>query len=187
MTAKTVFLSLAGLIVCVGTTGHASEPLVVTPILSTSPLYNYEDAPATPDADDPAIWINREDRQRSLVIGTAKDAGLLVYDLAGQLIQAIRPPNAPHVSAIDPATPTGPNPATEPCPGSASGETFGRFNNVDIAYDVRLGPSFTRRCRSRLRSRMRSGPLLQDRPVGSGRAARRRHRAGCSEGFSAAL
>ena len=144
MTAKTVFLSLAGLIVCVGTTGHASEPLVVTPILSTSPLYNYEDAPATPDADDPAIWINREDRQRSLVIGTAKDAGLLVYDLAGQLIQAIRPPNAPHVSAIDPATPTGPNPATEPCPGSASGETFGRFNNVDIAYDVRLGPRSSR-------------------------------------------
>ena len=139
MIARTVFLSLAGLIVCVGTTGHASEPLVVTPILSTSPLYNYEDAPATPDADDPApSGSNREDRQRSLVIGTAKDAGLLVYDLAGQLIQAIRPPNAPHVSAIDPATPTGPNPATEPCPGSASGETFGRFNNVDIAYDVRL-------------------------------------------------
>ena len=28
-----------------------------------------------------------------------------------------------------------------PCVDSQSGETFGRFNNVDILYDVRLGPS----------------------------------------------
>ena len=40
----------------------------------------------------------------------------------------------------DPPTPAGPNPAIDnPRSDSHSGETFGRYNNVDIAYDVRLG------------------------------------------------
>ncbi len=118
----------------------AQEPLVVQAVLSTAPLFNYEGAPATPDADDPAIWVDRHNPRRSLVIGTAKDAGLLVYDLAGRLVQAIRPPNAPVVTADDPETPAGVNPGpANPCVDSASGETFGRFNNVDIAYNVTLG------------------------------------------------
>ena len=74
---------------------QGSEPLVVRAVLSTEPLFNYEDAPATPDADDPAVWIDRRNSGRSLIIGTAKDAGLLVYDLSGNLVQAILPPNAP--------------------------------------------------------------------------------------------
>jgi 3-phytase len=142
MSAKTVFLTMAGLIACLGMTGHADEPqepLVVTAVVLTEPLYNYEDAPATPDADDPAIWINRQDEGGSLVIGTAKDAGLLVYNLSGELIQAIRPPNAPEITDADPPTPAGLNDEASPCPESASGETFGRFNNVDVAYDVPLG------------------------------------------------
>ncbi len=119
---------------------QAAELPVVTPVLTTAPLFNYEDAPATPDADDPAVWVSRQHPGRALVIATAKDAGLLVYDLAGRLVQAIRPPNAPHVSPEDPPTPTGVNPAVDnPCEGSDEGGTFGRFNNVDIAYDVRLG------------------------------------------------
>ena len=118
------------------------EPLVVSPVLVTAPLYNYEDAPATPDADDPAIWVNHDNPRRSLVIGTAKDAGLLVYDLSGKLRQAVLPPNAPQVLPEDPETPAGDNPLPDnPCADSQSGETFGRFNNVDILYDVRLGPS----------------------------------------------
>ena len=118
----------------------AHEPLVVTPVLSTEPLFSYEDAPATPDADDPAIWVNRRNPTRSLVIGTAKDAGLLVYDLSGRLVQALLPPHAPQVLPEDPQTPAGPNPLIDNlCTDSRSGETFGRYNNVDIAYDVRLG------------------------------------------------
>jgi 3-phytase len=106
---------------------------------STAPLFNYEDAPATPDADDPAIWVNRRNPSRSLVIGTAKDAGLLVYDLSGKLVQALLPLNAPQVLPDDPPTPAGPNlAASNPCPGSESGETFGGDNNVNIAYDVKL-------------------------------------------------
>ena len=102
MVTRLAVLSMAGLMMSVGVPGHAQGPLVIAPVLTTTPLYNYEDAPGTPDADDPAIWIDPSDRRRSLVIGTAKDAGLVVYNLAGQLIQAIRPPNAPHVSERGP-------------------------------------------------------------------------------------
>ena len=35
------------------------------------------------------------------VCGTAKDAGILVYDLSGTLVQAMFPPNAPHVGLDD--------------------------------------------------------------------------------------
>jgi 3-phytase len=120
--------------------GTAADAQPVRPVVSTTPLYNYEEAPATPDADDPAIWVNRTDHRQSLVIGTAKDAGLLVYTLNGRLVQAILPPNAPQVLPEDPATPAGVNlSADHPCPDSESGDTFGRYNNVDIAYDVRVG------------------------------------------------
>ena len=105
----------------------AAGQSVVQPVLRTAPLFNYEDAPATPDADDPAIWINRRNHKQSLIIGTAKDAGLLVYDLSGRLVQAMFPPNAPQVTAVDPATPAGLNPGPGmPCVDSVSGETFGR-------------------------------------------------------------
>jgi 3-phytase len=133
-------LILAFFVVAAGLALSAREAPVVKPVLSTVPLNNYEDAPATPDADDPAIWLNRRDPRGSLVIGTAKDAGLLVYDLSGRLVQALLPPNAPQVLPADPPTPSGVNLAADkPCADSESGETFGRYNNVDIAYDVRLG------------------------------------------------
>jgi 3-phytase len=119
---------------------HAADLPVISAKLATAPLHNYEDAPATPDADDPAIWVNQSNPRKSLIIGTAKDAGLLVYSTSGLLVQAIRPVNAPQILPQDPATPAGINLAAgNPCSDSESGETFGRFNNVDIAYDVRLG------------------------------------------------
>jgi 3-phytase len=132
--------SLAMIVVLfVGAVQAAAQP-TLQPVLRTTPLFNYEDAPATPDADDPAIWINQRNHKESLVIGTAKDAGILVYDLSGTLVQAMFPPNARQVLAADPATPAGLNPTPDnPCPGSVSGTTFGRYNNVDIAYDVRIG------------------------------------------------
>lgn len=119
---------------------NAADLPVVNARLSTAPLHNYDDAPATPDADDPAIWVNARNPHKSLVIGTAKDAGLVVYNTSGALVQAIRPGNAPHILPEDPATPAGINlAAANPCVDSESGDTFGRFNNVDIAYGVRLG------------------------------------------------
>ncbi|NVJ47428.1 MAG: phytase [Cytophagia bacterium] len=53
----------------------------VAPVLSTEPV-KY-------DSDDPAIWINRADPSKSLVIGTDKDAdgALYVFDLNGKILQ----------------------------------------------------------------------------------------------------
>jgi len=48
----------------------------------TDPVASDEDA-----ADDPAIWVNRADPARSLVLGTDKRAGLGVYELDGRLAQ----------------------------------------------------------------------------------------------------
>ena len=38
-------------------------------------------------ADDPAIWVDPKDRTRGVIIGTDKQAGLYVYDLAGRQLQ----------------------------------------------------------------------------------------------------
>lgn len=42
-----------------------------------------ESAPVTGDADDPAIWVNPADPAASLVLGTDKTRGLLVFDMTG--------------------------------------------------------------------------------------------------------
>ena len=144
MSALRLAVGVGIFLIAVGTTAGGQQPLVLTPVVTTAPLHNYEDAPATPDADDPAIWVNRQNPQQSLLIGTAKDAGLVVYDFSGNLVQALLAPNAPHISDEDPDTPAGENPEDdEPCSDSESGETFGRFNNVDIAYGVRLDAETT--------------------------------------------
>jgi 3-phytase len=53
----------------------------ITPVLSTQPVAH--------DTDDPAIWINRTDPSKSLIIGTDKDVdgALYVYDLEGNIIE----------------------------------------------------------------------------------------------------
>lgn len=128
------------IVLLTATLSAQSDQPVIFPIVRTVPLVSYDEAPATPDADDPAIWVDHRDHSRSLLIGTAKDAGLLVFDLSGRLVQALFPPSAPQVLDVDPPTPPGRNTAaSNPCPDSQSGETFGRYNNVDIAYDVKLG------------------------------------------------
>jgi len=60
------------------------------------------------DTDDPAIWINRSDAAKSLVLGTDKDSdgGLYAYDLEGKIVNKV--------------------------PG------LKRPNNVDIAYGLML-------------------------------------------------
>jgi 3-phytase len=47
-----------------------------------------EPVPSAGDAaDDPAIWLHPQDRSLSTIIGTDKDRGLAVYDLAGKELQ----------------------------------------------------------------------------------------------------
>ncbi|MFE3457438.1 phytase [Nocardiopsis aegyptia] len=67
------------------------------------------------DADDPAIWVNPRHAARSLVLGTAKEDGMYVYDLGGRVLQHVPAPDAP-----------------------GEGDSVGRLNNVNVLYDVEV-------------------------------------------------
>ena len=54
----------------------------VSASVETEPVPSAGDA-----ADDPAIWLHPQDRSLSTIIGTDKDRGLAVYDLAGKELQ----------------------------------------------------------------------------------------------------
>lgn len=61
----------------------ADAPIpVVLPAAQTDSVERYGDA-----ADDPAIWVNRQNPQASRILGTDKKAGLYVYDLQGRTRQ----------------------------------------------------------------------------------------------------
>ena len=73
------------------------------------------------------------------MLGTLKDGGLQVYDLEGNVVQTVLPPNRRAVGSEDPPVAgTQPEAGTSACPESESGETFGRFNNVDVIYGFPL-------------------------------------------------
>lgn len=94
---------------------HSGDQLrTVTAATETPGVYD-DEAGNNGDADDPAIWVNRRNAARSVVIGTAKNAGLHVYDLDGKVLQTIPAPAAP-----------GPD------------DEAGRFNNVDIVHGFTL-------------------------------------------------
>ena len=71
-------------------TGTAQDPrtppqsnmAIVHPLTETAPVETDGDS-----ADDPAIWVDRRDPTRSIVIGTQKQSGLYVYDLQGNVLQ----------------------------------------------------------------------------------------------------
>lgn len=46
--------------------------------------------PGTDAADDPAIWVNKENPEKSLILGTNKMGGIHVYNLEGKELQYIR-------------------------------------------------------------------------------------------------
>ncbi|MEV7396680.1 phytase [Aeromicrobium sp. NPDC092404] len=93
----------------------ADQLVTVTAKAETPGVYD-DDAGNNGDADDPAIWVNRTDKARSVIIGTAKNAGLNVYSLKGALLQSIAAPDAPRPD-----------------------DEAGRFNNVDIVHGFRVG------------------------------------------------
>jgi 3-phytase len=72
-------LALLSLASC--NTGATADVAEIKPAIVTQPV-KY-------DTDDPAIWINKADPAKSLVIGTDKDAdgALYVYDLQGKIIE----------------------------------------------------------------------------------------------------
>ncbi|MFI9004619.1 phytase [Streptomyces sp. NPDC053541] len=89
----------------------------VHPKAETAPLFD-DEAGGNANADDPAIWRNAADPDRSLVIATAKQGGLRVYDLDAHQVQSL-------------PAPAGPGADDKP----------GRFNNVDLVRGLRVGGS----------------------------------------------
>lgn len=80
-----------------------------------------KDSPQGFDADDPAIWVNPNNVDESLVVGTLKRGGLDVYNLKGELVQHIPPVASP--ACVD----------KKNCNNKG-----GRWNNADVIYDFPL-------------------------------------------------
>jgi 3-phytase len=93
--------------------GHGPQrPATVTTAVETPPLYD-DEAGGNASGDDPAIWVHPEDSERSLVVATAKEGGLRVYDVAATELQSVAATPAPRADGVP-----------------------GRYNNVDIAYGM---------------------------------------------------
>ena len=74
---------LAGMVLSAGglaSPAHALDEIKVTAHAETDPIKG--------DADDPAIWVHPTDASKSLILGTDKKWGLLVYDLDGKQVAA---------------------------------------------------------------------------------------------------
>ncbi|NJL94844.1 MAG: phytase [Anaerolineae bacterium] len=65
-------------------TDLSRDAAVVVPSLETAPVPSGTDA-----ADDAAFWVHPTDPALSTIIGTDKTSGLVVYDLAGNILQEI--------------------------------------------------------------------------------------------------
>ncbi|MEV5453252.1 phytase, partial [Streptomyces sp. NPDC052535] len=96
-----------------------AAPPVVVPRAETAALFD-DDEGGNANADDPAIWRNSADPDASLVIATAKEGGLRVYDLDARQVQSVPAPAAP-----------------------GADDAPGRFNNVDLVHDTSLGSDAT--------------------------------------------
>ncbi|KAA6211830.1 phytase [Streptomyces filamentosus] len=116
--AATTALTAAALAVPARADGHhrvfADSLPSVTPRAETPALHD-DDEGGNADADDPAIWRNAAAPDRSLVVATAKEGGLRVYDLDARPVQSIAAP-----------------------PAAGEDDAPGRFNNVDLVHGLRL-------------------------------------------------
>lgn len=78
-------LTLTSLFLAACSTANPAAPRAkVFATVETEPVASSNDA-----ADDPAIWVHPTDPAKSLVIGTDKQRGLDVYDLAGRRVQSL--------------------------------------------------------------------------------------------------
>ncbi len=81
---STLTKSLGSAVAQSAAAGDEFIPGAVMPAAETEPVPSFGDA-----ADDPAIWVDRRDPSRSVVIATDKKLGLNVYDLGGKLIHSV--------------------------------------------------------------------------------------------------
>ncbi|HEV7690148.1 MAG TPA: phytase [Hyphomonadaceae bacterium] len=74
-------VAISGCAAGAGPSPEATGTLSVEAVRETVPVASPGDA-----ADDPAVWRNRADPSKSLIVGTDKEWGLNVYDLSGALL-----------------------------------------------------------------------------------------------------
>ncbi len=108
---------------------------VITPIHKTVSLLKYDHSPSTPDADTPSIYVSDG---KYLVFGTAKNAGLGVWDGKGILKQWIAPTHREETNDNNPPTPAGLHDVTLECDGSIENDLFGRYNGVTYLKNVEV-------------------------------------------------
>ncbi|PRY02487.1 phytase [Allonocardiopsis opalescens] len=106
----------AGCAAAAGVPAHAAPAARPVTAFAETPALFDDAAGGDADGDDPAIWVHPDVPGGSLIVATAKNGGLRVYDLSGRELQSI---------------------ATPPPPGP--GDEAGRFNNVDLVSGFRLG------------------------------------------------
>ncbi|MEL7975383.1 phytase [Isoptericola sp. F-RaC21] len=94
---------------------HGNDVATVTTDVETPVLYD-DEAGGNASGDDPAIWVHPDDADESLVLATAKEGGLRVYDADGDELQAVAADPAPRADGV-----------------------AGRYNNVDITYGLEVG------------------------------------------------
>ncbi len=112
-TAATALLA-ASVVLALPSAANSGGLVVVTTDNETPVLYDDEEG-ASSSGDDPAIWVHPRNSYKSIVIVTAKEGGLRVYDLESRELQTLAATEAPRGDGV-----------------------AGRYNNVDIAYDIRL-------------------------------------------------
>ncbi|WP_333743862.1 phytase [Streptomyces ardesiacus] len=117
-TATLVFTAAVAHVPAAEASAFAALPQVV-PRAETAALFD-DDEGGNANADDPAIWRNLADPDASLVIATAKEGGLRVYDLDARQVQSVPAPAAP-----------------------GADDAPGRFNNVDLVHRTPLGTGRT--------------------------------------------
>ncbi|MEU9916329.1 phytase [Streptomyces sp. NPDC051001] len=122
----------------------AADLPTVTATSETIALHD-DEAGGNSDADDPAIWRNPAHPGRSLVVATAKEGGLRVYDLDARLVQSLPAPKPP-----------------------SEDDAPGRFNNVDLVSGLRtsLGRADVAVVSDRGNDRLRIYRIAPSRPGG---------------------
>ena len=95
----------------------AAVTLQLPSIAAVKPLRSTDALPLDPD--DPAIWVNRTDPSKSLVLGTMKvaapDGALAVFGIDGKLRQLLQGPIARTTSMSSTASCSTTRRRTSPC------------------------------------------------------------------------
>ncbi|WP_306214619.1 phytase [Actinoplanes sp. RD1] len=101
---RTLPTALAAMFILAASPAQAStrsaEASTITADAEAPPVHD-DEAGGYADADDPAIWVHPDDRSRTRIVGTVKNGGLRVYDLAGHEVQSIPAPLGGRFNNVD--------------------------------------------------------------------------------------